>query len=132
MEDILIEELAEAWIALEGAEEGSKEHDELFWAFDRVCDLTHGSPEQAWQFILVVLARASDNRIMEVLAAGPLEDLIVYHGDAVIARVEEEAKRNRIFARLLGGVWKNRMSDSVWARVQAVWDRRGWDGVPES
>jgi len=22
------------------------------------------------------------------------------------------------------------MQDDIWARVAAVWDRRGWDGIP--
>lgn len=26
--------------------------------------------------------------------------------------------------------WQYAMSEAIWSRVQAVWDRRGWDGVP--
>jgi hypothetical protein len=51
--------------------------------------------------------------------------------DELIDRIEAEARIDASFARLLGGVWKARMSDPLWERVQAVWDRRGWDGTPE-
>ena len=53
------------------------------------------------------------------------------NGERFINRVEAEARKNPMFAKLLGGVWKNRMTDDIWLRVQAVWDRRGWDGIPE-
>jgi len=68
---------------------------------------------------------------MENLSAGPLEDLLAMHGPAIIDRVEAEAARDPTFAKLLGGVWQNRMTDEVWARVQAARDRRGWDGNPD-
>jgi hypothetical protein len=50
----------------------------------------------------------------------------------MIQYIEQEAKADPSFARLLGGVWQNAMTDDVWNRLQAVWDRRGWDGNPES
>ena len=65
----------------------------------------------------------------ENLSAGPLEDLLVYHGHEVIDRVESEARSNPKFASLLGGVWKNAMADDIWRRIQGVWDRRDWDGI---
>ena len=67
-----------------------------------------------------------------MLSAGPLEDLLAYHGHLIIDRVEAEARRKPLFAKLLGGVWQNIMPDDIWTRVQAVWDRRGWDGIPEA
>jgi hypothetical protein len=52
------------------------------------------------------------------------------HGDSFIDRIETQARFDSKFAKLLGGVWKNRMSDANWNRLQAVWDRSGWDGIP--
>jgi hypothetical protein len=44
----------------------------------------------------------------------------------MIPLVETEARSDPRFAKLPGGVWKNRMADEVWSRLQAVWDlRRG-------
>jgi len=87
-------------------------------------------PEKAWETILEIQRRPEAEPHLEVLAAGPLEDLLSYNGPAFIDRVEAEAKRSPDFAFLLGGVWQCGMSNEVWARVQAVWDRKGWDGIP--
>ena len=97
--------------------------DEFDWAVRK-------HPEHAWQ---AIVAAARDPRLepyFGVLAAGPLEDLLSQRGPIFIDRVEAEARANDKFAYLLGGVWKFEMSDDIWSRVQAVWDRRGWDGIP--
>jgi hypothetical protein len=88
-------------------------------------------PEQAWSAILAALEDPRMEASLEVLAAGPLEDLLSLHGETFISRVEEAARSNQKFAWLLGGVWQFQMSDDVWKRVQAVWDRRGWDGIAQ-
>jgi hypothetical protein len=59
-----------------------------------------------------------------------VEALLAKHGDSFIDRIETQARFDSKFAKLLGGVWKNRMSDANWNRLQAVWDRSGWDGIP--
>lgn len=59
-----------------------------------------------------------------------MENLLSYHGADFIDRVEAQARSNPQFAYFLGGVWRDEMTDEVWARVQAVWERRGWDGIP--
>nr|WP_156089043.1 hypothetical protein [Paucibacter sp. KBW04] len=48
-----------------------------------------------------------------------------------IERVEQLARQDPVFAWTLGVVWQCQMTDEIWARVQQVWDRRGWDGIPE-
>lgn len=58
-----------------------------------------------------------------------MEDLLSGHGAQFIDRVEAQARSDPQFAMFLGGVWRFQMADEVWARVQAVWDRRGWDGI---
>jgi hypothetical protein len=100
------------------------------WVFDEVMDLTCERPHELLDFVLETLALEPPTETLEMLAAGPLEDYLATHGDEVIEDVEKLAKSNPKFASLLGGVWKNSMSDDVWKRVQAVWDRRGWDGNP--
>ena len=94
-------------------------------------DLTYEEPEKLWLLILEIHHRDQSITIQQVLSAGPVEDLLAMHGDTFIERVEAEARRDPQFAKLLGGVWKSTMSDAIWDRLQAVWDRRGWDGIPE-
>lgn len=98
------------------------------WAPDAITDLTYENPEALWEFVLEVLHRDPPVEVIEVLAAGPLEDYLAKCGEKVIARVEDRASADPKFRSLLGGVWKNSMTEEVWARVQACWDRSQWDG----
>ena len=90
----------------------------LWWAVDK---FMHGSscasPEDCWAAILEVLSRNPPDKVLGVLAAGPLEDLIDDHGPEYIGHIETEARRNASFRQLLGGVWKS-STPEVWARVQ--------------
>jgi hypothetical protein len=120
--------LAAEWIAFWKSPEGSNQRELLSWTTDKEWELVRESPQDGWRLILAILQLDNSSEIQEVLSAGPLEDLLSYHGEAMIDAVEREARRNPRFAMLLGGVWKNSMSEAVWSRVQAVWNRKGWDG----
>lgn len=120
--------LAEGWIALQHTERNTEDYEKRFWAFNEACDLLFKDPEAFWELILLIFEKDKSNRIKENLSAGPLEDLLAQHGKQFIERIENKAKSDREFANVLGGVWKNAMTDEIWNRVQAVWDRSGWDG----
>jgi hypothetical protein len=126
-----IEKLIPAWIELQQTPRDSGRYDELFWSFEAIYNLVAGHPEQALEVILAILAADQSNPTYENLSAGPLEDLLVSHGPAMIDRIEAEAAANPHFRYLLGGVWQNRIDRPVWARVLRCRDRRGWDGIPK-
>jgi hypothetical protein len=128
MTDSDLKSLATDWIAFWKSPDGSIERDALAWTSDREWELVRQSPQDGWKLVLQILKLDDSPEIQEVLAAGPLEDLLSYHGEAMIGAVEQEARSNARFAHLLGGVWQNAMSEEVWLRVQAVWNRQGWDG----
>jgi hypothetical protein len=130
MNPIEIDAQADAWITYWLSPSGSPERNASSWATDTF-DLEYEDPETLWLLILAVHRKNQSIQIQQVLSAGMVEDLLVKHGDKFIDRVEAQAQTDSAFARLLGGVWKNRMSDEAWSHVQAVWDRRGWDGIPE-
>jgi hypothetical protein len=123
--------LLREWIALQYTDPKSSEYEQRFAAFEPVWDMTHKQPQEAWYFILAVMETDGSDRIMQSLSAGPLEDLLVYHGPALIDQVEATAKTSPKFASLLGGVWQNAMRQDIWDRVCAIRDRRGWDGIPK-
>ena len=79
-----------------------------------------GDGDRLWQFILEVYKRDLPDKVVAVLAAGPLEDLLAKRGVDFIDRVEELARKDPKFNQLLGGVWRNAMTDEVWQRVQAI------------
>lgn len=123
--------IVSAWITFQYLQEDSPEYEKLQWSFGTVWELCHENPDAALDFILAVMDTDFSPTIQATLSAGPLEDLLVKHGDQVIAKVEALAGGNAKFATLLGGVWKNSMTDTIWQRVNAIADRRGWDDMPE-
>lgn len=100
------------------------------WATD-LYELEYNDPETLWSLILEIHHRDKSVSVQQVLSAGPIENLLALHGASFIERVETEARSDPSFATLLGGVWQNQMAEDIWVRLQAVWDRRGWDGIPE-
>ncbi|HKI70335.1 MAG TPA: hypothetical protein VKA67_12140, partial [Verrucomicrobiae bacterium] len=74
-------------------------------------------PEVAWLAILKILERHLTDDLEALLAAGPLETLLAWHGDSVIEKMVQEAERNPRFAHLLGGVWRHEMPREIWDRV---------------
>lgn len=125
------EEFICAWIALAKTEYGTAEYENYSWAHGVMFDFMHEQPEIAFELIVEIWKRDQSREVIQVLSAGPLEDLLAEYGERMIPAIEKEAEKDPSFRRLLGGVWKNAMSDSVWTKVQAIWDRRGWDGIPE-
>ena len=88
-----------------------------FWAVMKLDDLAHDEPDTAWLLILELVRQRLPDNAFGTLAAGPLEDLIRYHGPNLIERVEMEARSNPEFRRLLGGVWES-STPEVWARIE--------------
>jgi hypothetical protein len=77
------------------------------------------SSDHQWRFILAAVTHASDEDLGHI-AAGPLEQLLGHNGAGYIDRVEQRAKADPKFARMLTGVWQYMMTDEVWARVEAL------------
>jgi hypothetical protein len=96
-------------------EKGKDNH----WAFEELYEASHKKPDLCWELILQILHTPHPESVTEVLAAGPLEDLLVHFGSQVIVRVEETARRDPLFKDLLGGVWKSSISSEIWKRVEA-------------
>jgi hypothetical protein len=117
--------LLSAWVAFWRAPEGSPDHDAVAWAFEAFYDVSNDSPQLCLDLAEEVLNYEIDDELLSVLAAGPVEEVLAVHGEAIIGAVEAKAASNPKFRHLLGGVWKNAMSDEVWARVcsarETVW-----------
>ncbi|WP_052689292.1 DUF6869 domain-containing protein [Xanthomonas albilineans] len=114
------QKIAVAWIKLHSVPEDSPEREGLFWAYSRVCDLVQDDPEQGWQIIETIRRLDGSDLILSNLAAGPLEDLLVAHGEKFIDHIEALAKDDQQLRKLLGATWQNDMSDALWARIRAV------------
>ena len=89
-----------------------------FWAVEKFMNLGRPkvNPWIYWEAILEILKRDSSEIVTGILAAGPLEDIIEFYGPQVIETIEEEARKNPAFRKLLKGVWESSTPD-IWARV---------------
>lgn len=116
-----LNKIADAWIAGSEAERETPEYKRNWWALEQVMNWSlDKEPEKLWQFVLTAYKRNFSDRVLSVLAAGPLEDLLARHGADYIEQVERLAETDEKFNLLLGGVWRNSITDEVWNRVQAV------------
>ncbi|WP_425476665.1 DUF6869 domain-containing protein [Solilutibacter tolerans] len=87
-------------------------------------ELVGPAAEECWDGILAVVERRPSEKVLGMLAAGPVEDLINHSGNEFIDRIEERSRRDPFFRQMLHGVWESG-SREVWARVEAA---RGVNG----
>jgi hypothetical protein len=85
-----------------------------FDALDKICAQ---NPSRAVRIVQLICSKDSSDQIMQVLAAGPLENLLVKHGRQIIDQVEDAARESPVFRELLEGVWQREMDAAVWQRV---------------
>lgn len=78
------------------------------------------APDAVWEAVLRLVARELTDKQTALLAAGPVEGLLVHHGAAFINRVVAEAMRNPAFVHVLGGVWRRDIPEAIWRRVEAA------------
>jgi hypothetical protein len=129
MDSAELDRIVEGWIAFyRGVDQGCGCDDSLFWATEDVMDIVSTNPQEALQLILAILNRVDSMCLIGILSAGPFEDLLKWHGDRVVAEVEEEAMRNPKFASLLGGIYTLALEDHIAERVMAIRDRSIRDG----
>lgn len=105
-----VENLAGAWVRLQ----------ENWWAHGALDDAAERDEELAWSVICRVLADSPTKDVLEVTAAGPLEDLLRAHGAAFIDRVEAAARASETWREALRIVRLPPAYDSVTQRFFAV------------
>ena len=115
-----LDSIAEGWIRYQLATEGSTQQKADWGYVSTAFEIRKGDPQLLWQLILAIHSRNQSDDVQCVLAAGPLEDLLANHGSEFIEVVEQRAKDDPSFARLLRGVYRSSMSDDVWRRVTNI------------
>jgi uncharacterized protein DUF6869 len=82
--------------------------------------IPRNDPELCLATILEVLKRIPcdpSDQHFQVLAAGPLEDLLVYSGNVCVDQVELAARQIPAFRLLLNGVWSPSIKPDVLAQL---------------
>jgi len=99
--------------------------DQDFWAFDEVNQLVRRDPLAGWRVTCLLIKKASCDEALAYIAAGPLEDLLAFHGPGVIEHVTVAARADERLQLALSGVWLNRASP-VWERWFALMNEFGF------
>ena len=129
--DVAVEVVANNWITLQRYENHNRAPEDVFAKGWELYDLVHDQPALGWEIIQAVIDRYSigelqsetpteAQRIIGNLAAGPIEDLLSYHGPDFIDQVLVAARRDSKLTWALGGVWQCGMSDEIFQRVRAA------------
>ena len=103
------------------------EETETSWDLTRLIE-SQVDPDRAISVIMVILALDKNGEELDLLAAGPLEDFLVYSGPEYINVIEALARMNANFRSLLAGVSGGRMDAAAWQLVKQV--RGTWPQLP--
>jgi len=87
--------LAQSWLTVQ----------RHWWAYQALLDLGRSNPQEALTAILALVELAGTPELLERVGAGPLEDLLEYHGAAVIDEVESRAQTDSALRAALSHVW---------------------------
>ena len=112
--------LAKAWVYMHSVKENSPEWEDTFWSYIKLGELISEAPNDAWEAINEIRKLDGSDHILLNLAAGPLEDFLVYHGEDFIDRIEDACKEDDQLRKLLGATWQNDMSNSLWLRIKLL------------
>lgn len=93
----------------------------LWWSIDKFMEKVQTDPDLAWEAILSIAHRQPSQRVLGMLSAGPLEDLIEQHGEAFINRIEQVANTDASFRKMLENLWESGTPE-VWQRIMAAQD----------
>lgn len=125
------EELVAGWWEHARLAQGSREERKRLEAgeealadagWDGVHERVQRGGVEAVELVAALLRRAPDEDGVALVAAGPLEDLLHWHGDELVDQVARLAGQDPRFARALAGVWlsEGALTAQVTARL-APW-----------
>lgn len=83
--------------------------------------LAREAPDACLDVCIALLRFQPTDAEIPYFAAGPLENLVTWHGPTVIERIEVEARANPRFRYMLSGIWgESRTEPEVWQRIQVA------------
>ena len=116
MSDLDATSLAERWVnKWAGKAARSSDSGDLL---DLDLDVRVLSPACSLLAISIAAERIREERLIALLAAGPLEDLLNYYGDDVIEQVDKLCRTSRAFRGLIPHVWISGASAVVRDRLR--------------
>lgn len=95
--------------------------DDCLWAIDCMDRLVGERPALGLKLIVFALTYLKEPSEIGVLAAGPLQNLVCFHGERMIDEIEREAAHNEKFRLLLSGIWAEfDVKPEIWRRIRTA------------
>jgi hypothetical protein len=93
----------------------------LFWAYETLAAVIDEDPSLAWTIILELVHRAANGGAFDAAVAGPLEDLIAWHGEVVIDAIEQQVRGDEVLGQALSRVWLDGQGNLAPTTRQRFW-----------
>jgi len=116
------DELVAAWIDFESRPHPLQEdwiRDRAWWAIEVMMDLQQHDPVRALEVAFQIARTSETSKVLEMLGAGPLEDLLS-EDPTLIDAIAIEAVSSPNLRQALASTWQNSMPDAVWKVVQTL------------
>ena len=127
MDDTDRERLIAGWICLVHTNKATAEYDARFWAYKDLEHIRETDPLACLEIVVAIMDRdPSDNDVISNLAAGPVEEMLVGQGGAIIGQIEQLATANPAFKRLLGGVWDSHIPEPIKTQFNRIRGAERW------
>lgn len=122
--------LADAWIRINSWSTLLRARDDIASdLFDHQALLVEEAPERALALIAEIARRTDDPRLIGLLGAGMLEDLLPTEEGPLLDAIEREAEANETFRIALCGAYLSGVGPKVAARINRACGRRDDFGV---
>ena len=118
--------IAQAWLDLHRKGIDAKERLLGEWVQEAITSAIYNDVDYAFEIIERIHELDVQRECIETFSAGPLEELLVHQGYAVIEKIETKAGNDKAFASVLGGVWQNAIQDEIWERVKKARSNEIW------
>lgn len=106
-----IRELAEGWLT---KQQGWTEDDVNLYR------LLHAEPDGGLSVLFAAMQLTDDEQLLNLLAAGPVEDFLGRHGEVYLDRIHSLALEHRRLREVLDGFWQGAMPKRVWHRIEIL------------
>lgn len=117
--------LADAWIRINSWSMLLRARDDMASdLFDYQAMLVEEAPERALALIAEIARRTDDGRLIGLLGAGLLEDLLPTEEGPLLEAIEREARANETFRIALCGAYLSGVSPNVAARINRACGRK--------
>ena len=107
--------------------EGKSQNDTI-WAVEKIEHLVKESPMQGLEAVIQLIKESDDDETLSYIAAGPLENLLVFNGSKIVDRLTKIADNDERIQLALSGVWLGEKEDDFYHSWRALMKRYGFIG----